>query len=161
LRGNHEDDYLKFAKEEFRYFEWHLTKNNALNLLNGEKLAQKYYEFMTSLLYYYELDDFFLVHAGFDFSKEKPFENTDSMLWLRKTEPDLEFLKSRRIIVGHQPVYIEEIEKAINSRAQIIPLDNGVPCVKKHRIYDFTRLGSLCCLNLDTFELITQKNIDM
>jgi len=104
---------------------------------------------------------FFLVHAGFDFSKEKPFENTDSMLWLRKTEPDLEFLKSRRIIVGHQPVYIEEIEKAINSRAQIIPLDNGVPCVKKHRIYDFTRLGSLCCLNLDTFELITQKNIDM
>ena len=45
LRGNHEEDLLKYNQEEFRYMEWHLAKNNSLNLLDGEKLQKKYVDF--------------------------------------------------------------------------------------------------------------------
>ena len=167
LRGNHESTLLDYAVDDIIYMEWHLKKNNGLNLMDNNQLKVRYLEFFYQLPYYIELDDFLLVHAGFDFEQENPFIDTSSMLWRRGMQEDEnfekadKFLQGRRVIIGHQPVEIDEIEKAIAEKARVIPLDNGAVYVKKHKIYDHTKMGKLCAMNLDSYALTFQENIDM
>ncbi len=83
------------------------------------------------------------------------------MLWKRKFDYDNKILKGKIVIHGHQPINLEEIKKSIYNNKNIIGLDNGVNYIKKHKIYDYKKMGNLCALNLDTFELIIQKNIEI
>ncbi len=161
LRGNHEEDLLKYNQEEFRYMQWHLEKNNNLDLLAGEKLAEKYLQFLEGLPYCFELENHFIVHAGFDLSKPDPFMDKEGMLVQRGMVYNEELLHGKTVIHGHQPFYIETITRMIEKREKIIPLDNGVPYVKKHKIYDHTQLGHLCALDLDSFHLVRTPNLDM
>jgi serine/threonine protein phosphatase 1 len=140
---------------------WYLKSSGSLDLLIDGKLADKHLNFIKSLPYFYELDNFYLVHAGFDFSKKNPFKIRDSMLYMREMKLDKDVIKEKFIVHGHQPTYMEKIISRIEKRKQILPLDNGVCYRKIHRIYDVSKLGNLCCLNLDTFELIIQENIDI
>ena len=160
LRGNHEQTLLEYQREEFRFFEWHLKKENMLSLLNAEKLKDKYNNFFNSLPHYIEVDNFFLVHAGFDFAKEKPFEDINSMLWIKNFAYDKQKLKGKRVIFGHNPHGIDEIKEKIKNRTNCIPIDNGAYYTKRHKIYDIETMGNLCALNIDTFELFVQKNIE-
>jgi serine/threonine protein phosphatase 1 len=161
LRGNHEEDLLKYNREEYRYMEWHLEKNNNLDLLEGEQLAGKYLRFLESLPYCFELDNHFIVHAGFDLSVQDPFNDIGGMLVQRGMKYNGDLFNGKTIIHGHQPFYIEDIRSKIKGREKVIPLDNGVPYVKKHKIYDHTRLGHLCALDLDSYELFRTPNRDM
>lgn len=160
LLGNHEQVYLEYNENDFSYMKWLNKRNKTKNLLDGEKLHSKYSDFFRSLPHFYELDDFYLVHGGFDFTKEAPFSDTQSMLWLRATKIDNRFVKNKTIICGHTVTYRQDIINAVKSRKQLICIDNGAYYTKKHKIYDHTQLGCLCALNLDTYELIFQKNID-
>ena len=65
LRGNHEYDLLEFAKGEPRFLLWHLNKHNYPDIVHDGKLTDRYFQFLHSLPYYYDLDDYFLIHAGF------------------------------------------------------------------------------------------------
>jgi len=161
LKGNHEEDLLKYNQEEFRYLEWHLSKNHSLNLLDGEGLQNKYADFFESLPYYYELEHCYIVHAGFNFSSEDPFSDRDGMLVQRDFTYSEEHLKGKTVIHGHQPAYIDIIQERINKREKIIPLDNGVPYVKRHKVYEHTQLGGLCGLDIDSYELYRCLNRDM
>ena len=161
LCGNHEDDLLKYNQEEFRYMEWHLEKNNNLDLLDGEKLADKYFQFLNDLPYCFELENHFIVHAGFDLSKPEPFMDKEGMLVQRGMIYNNQILSGKTVIHGHQPFYIEDIRLKIDRREKIIPLDNGVPYLKKHKIYDHMRLGHLCALDLDSYRLFRTPNLDM
>ena len=122
---------------------------------------ERYFHFFNDLPYYYELDDYYLVHAGFDFKKEMPFENTTAMLWLRYFNPPAELLKGKRVIHGHDPVYMDVIIDHIEKGYPTIPLDNGAVYVGKNKIYDTSKLGKLCAFDLASKKLYTQKNIDM
>ncbi len=160
LMGNHEDTLLEFTKDEFRFLNWHIVKNNLDDLMNEKQLAKKYHDFLISLPLFYQLNDFLLVHAGINFNSQTPLQDKDNLLWLRKTIPDTKFLNGRKIIVGHQPTPLSEIKKQIENNSTVINLDNGACYTKRHKIYDSESLGNLCCLNLNNMKLTVQPNIE-
>jgi len=164
LMGNHEYQTLQAEKEydteAFYFFVKQICKSKDI-LNKKKKIKKRYKKFMKSLPYYIELDKYFLVHAGFDFKKENPFDAIDGLLNIRNFKYDKQKAKRKRIIIGHSPVELSEIQKRIKKKKKIIKLDNGCVYTKPHKIYDYTQLGNLCCFNLDTYELICQKNIDV
>jgi len=163
LRGNHEQQALTaekdYDKKSFYYFMSRINKSDDL-LSKKRKIKKKYRNFMDGLPLFYELDDFFIVHAGFDFSKTNPFEDEASILNIRKFKYNKEAAKGKTIVYGHDPTYFNKIEKAVLKRKKKIPLDNGCVYNRAHKYYDFHRLRRLCCFNLDTYELIYQENIE-
>lgn len=157
LRGNHEQMLVdlhgqaKYGKVRLnipRLHRYHGLVNRNLQIL------PQYAYFFENLPYYFDLGDFLLVHAGFDFSKPKPFENKDAMLWTSYFDlsevPEL----NRRVIHGHNPNYLPFIQDALSEGNAIIPLDNG--CVYKNKLH----MGNLLCLDLDSLELTIQKNTE-
>jgi len=158
LRGNHEDELLNTAKEEPAILRWLCRKSP--DLLKEGKVRNKHLKFINSLPYYYELDNFFLVHGGFNFKAKKPLEDNNAMLWRKMPEKNTSFGGKKRIIHAHQPQALELIKSRVSNKAKIIGLDNGVNYIKKHKYYEYTKMGNLCALNLDTFELIVQPNIE-
>ncbi len=164
LSGNHEYQMLKAEKEyNEKAFYYYVKKlNNSTSILNKKKkLRKKYRKFMKSLPYYIELEDYFLVHAGFDFKKENPFNDANIILNIRNFKYNKKKAKGKSIITGHSPTYFHQILKQVKKNKKIINLDNGCVYTKPHKIYDYKQLGKLCCFNLDTKELICQKNIDV
>jgi len=79
------------------------------------------------------------------------------MLWERDFYADQNFLGNKKVVHGHTIHTLSDIRAAIDSNKSIIPLDNG--CYKGLS-WDIGVMGNLCALNLDTFELIIQKNLD-
>ena len=163
IRGNHEENML-YAEKNYnpRMFMKFIQRiNKSGDLLNERgKFISKYRTFIQSTKLYYELNDFWLVHAGFDFRKDDILEDEVAMLEIRKMEYDAEKAKGKRIVHGHQVTYFEEIQRRIDEGEMVIALDNGCVYRKPHKIYNFKKLGTLCCLNLDTMEIIQQKCLD-
>ena len=157
LRGNHEQMLLESIEE---YPDNPLIFHKAYkleNLLNSEgKVEEKYHTFLKNLYFYFELEDYFLVHAGFNFDAEAPFQDFDEMLWIRDVFYDEELAKSKTIIFGHQPTSLISIQHLIQTNSKLICLDNGAV------FYDFEeqRLGKLLCFDLDSKKLILQKNLE-
>ncbi len=157
LRGNHEQMLLEHAhfssSLELKYY---LDRNNTNSLLgdNG-KIKPKYLNFIEKTVYYFELDKCYIVHAGFNFKSNEPFKDFESMLWIRDYEIDENFLNGKKIIHGHTPLPLNVIVDEIECDSDVIPLDNG--CVFYNGEKDF---GSLLCFDLDTQEMIIQKNLD-
>lgn len=166
IRGNHEENIMQAWQEyDTRMFRFFVSKlNKAPDLLTEDaQIKPQYLTFMKELPYYIELEDYYLVHAGFDFSKESPFKNYQAMLHIRGPKgipPSRETIQGKTIVHGHEVTYLEEIVQRINERHSVIPLDNGCVYTKKHRRLDVSRTGKLCALNLDTFGLIAIDNID-
>ncbi len=162
IRGNHEHEILDaFNEYDTPTFKFYVRRFKSIDLLDSDyRIKEPYLSFMSNLPFYIELPDCYLVHGGIDFSKDNPFDNLHQILVLRRTTYDAEKAKNKRIVVGHQPTHLSVIEKAIECRALIIPLDNGCIYTKPHKIYDYKQMGNLLCLDLDNFELIKMKNID-
>ena len=157
LMGNHENDLLVFSDSP-RIVE-RLARRSALTgIVTAEfKVEKRYLDFIAQLPAYYELDHFFLVHAGFNFFKEKPFEEYEDMLWIRNFSLSDEFSRRKKTIVhGHTPTALRHIKERIDEHESIIGLDNG--CVFNDLSCGFF---GLLCYNLDTKELICQANLDV
>lgn len=165
LRGNHEENLLNAAKEydreTFIFFVKRINKSMAL-LDDEGKIKKEYIVLFENLNYYFETDNHFIVHAGFNFSTEKPFDDRISMLELRRTEIEKgkAFIGNKTVVHGHQVTPLCEIELAVNERKKLIPLDNGCYYTKPHKIYDISQTGNLCCFDLDSHQLIIQRNIE-
>ncbi len=164
LLGNHEYfvlrdiEFCEKSKNPMRVRD--LIESKDLLDINGE-FEIKYLSFIKSLPYYYELDNFILVHAGLDFEEEDPFTDKMSMIYARNYEVDRTKIKNKIIIHGHTPVDLSEIESQIkiHEKNGRINLDNG--CVYKHyELKEKRDFGRLCGLNLDNMELIYLENID-
>ncbi len=164
LKGNHEQDLITYNYEEKRFLEWHLSKNNELNLLNKKgKVKNKYIKFINSLPLYYFTDNYIMVHAGFDTLNYpgSPYRNKAAMTQLRSTTYRSEWFKNKTIICGHTPVPLSYIKDQIFLEKKIINLDNGAVFKRKQkRIIDTTEIGNLCAFNLDTRKLIICPTID-
>lgn len=157
LRGNHEqmalDSHIQrvTGQDTARIYALHRRKG----LVSEEGLLlDKYYQFFKALPYFYELDDYFLIHAGFNFQAENPFQELKSMIWQREAQFDASYTQGKCIIFGHTSHSLTQIQDAITQKKDLIPLDNGI-----YKVSEADK-GNLCCLNLDTDELFIQKNIE-
>lgn len=157
LLGNHEKDALTLDSYQLPRLVKRFISGNIENHIFNMKSAtiyEKYKKFINSLELYIELDDFILVHGGFDFSLETPFCDIESILWIRNFNYDENKAKGKTIIHGHTPKRLSRIKKAITNKYKIIGLDNG--CV----YHDMQAYAKLLCLELNTYNLTIQNNID-
>lgn len=168
VRGNHEEMMLFSYQNNLAISDTMWASNGAqmtvrsfssqanLDLKVQDLIPKRYYEFINSLPYYIETDDYFIVHAGFNFNIENPFKDTESMIWTREEKNKQEFTKGKKIIHGHTPVPIEQIElRILSNKIDIINIDSG--CVYNN----IPKMGFLTALNLDKMEIISVKNIDL
>lgn len=164
LQGNHEQMLLekhhKVLEKPYSTAELslpHLRKNYGI-VDTTRKILPKYYNLLCNMPYFYELENFFLVHAGFNLSTQNPFVDFEAMLWIRDFDITIEeqtrFFNNKTVIFGHNPTFLQFIEKDILDRKPAICLDNG--CVFISKFF----LGNLLCLDLETMQLTIQKNID-
>lgn len=172
LMGNHEEYLIKSYDEEInlksflgikqsnrKKKEWlfHGGKETmeSFQLDDLKEFPKKYLDWMRKLEYYIELEDYILVHAGFNFNAEKPFEDTDAMLWLRDFDIDSNQVNNKKIIHGHVPVSLEFIDLSIKNKSyKFIDLDNG--CYMHER----EGYGNLVALELNSLEYKVQYNLD-
>lgn len=155
LRGNHEHELLKAAQKEEKKLKKYLTQNNSLDLLEeGKEKFSIYLNFISKTYHYFELEDYFLVHAGFDFDSDAPFKSAKAMMYQRKSEVDKSLLKGKQIVVGHQPKKLSTIIKKIKHKKETLFIDNG--CVQNKEVEQ----GNLICFNLDDKGIIVQPNCE-
>ncbi|SFC05033.1 serine/threonine protein phosphatase 1 [Flexibacter flexilis DSM 6793] len=155
LRGNHEQMFLNAAQhpDQLRRI---LALQRGLNLLDCNGLPDaRHLAFIAQMPYYFQLDDFYLVHAGFKFAQNAPLQDGMSMLTIRRWHADNTLTGGRRIIHGHTPTELYFIEKNIELGSLILPIDNG--CVYAGEIMG---QGHLLALDMNSMELVAQPNID-
>lgn len=157
LMGNHEEMLLNSSSKIVKDNVVYSLKTDKSKLYNEHnEIDRKYFDFISQLPYFIELENAFLVHAGFDFDIDEPFSFVSAMLWIRGWKYNYEKAKGKFVIFGHTPTQLSEIKASIENGKKAIPLDNG--CVFKGRQKD--GFSNLLCLNLTNFELIIQQNID-
>ncbi len=155
LRGNHENFLHNLLREKKVSHKDEFSTANIHPHLDGKKIKTRHELFFANLPYYYlSGDDYLLVHAGLNFSGN-PLMNFDDMLTIRQFEYLPEKIDGRRIVHGHTPTDINIITNKIAQRSPVIDLDNG--CVFREKRPE---RGQLLCMDLDTFELVIQRNIE-
>ncbi len=156
LRGNHEQLFLNFNRENASKLHTFATRQYATHLIDSDgALNSDVDKFFGNLPFYYETDIAFLVHAGFDTRLKNPFEGWKDMLWVREFRYHEKKLKNKMIIHGHVPKELSVITENIQNGSKNINLDNG--CIRAGA----PGYGKLVCFNLDTNEIISQKNVDL
>ena len=169
LKGNHEDYCVQTweADQHFHLFKPQIQRDwekvgaaetfKSFGVKHPREIPKDYIDWIKNLEYYYELEDFILVHAGMNFKIKNPFEDTHSMIWVRNFKVDFEKTNGRRIIHGHIPVGHSFIDNVIHNQKNhdFIALDNGVFYTDK------TDMGNLMAFNPDTNELFAMTNLDM
>lgn len=156
LLGNHDQMLLNALDDPKQDVVKVLEANGSADLLDSKgKIAKHYLGFLRALPWYYELDHYLLVHAGFDFSQPDPFDQGTAMLEIRDFKIDPLKIGDRQIIHGHNPTGLKEIQARIKASDPILRLDNG--CVYEG---DGKGDGNLLCLDLGTMALTRQENIE-
>lgn len=154
LRGNHEEMFLEaHRKGTLPDFVQQYGSQYMLN--KRGQLPDHYLKLLKSLSYYIELEDYYLVHAGFNFSARNPLRDWDAMLHIRDYPADKNFLQGKKIVHGHNPKPLSIIRAHIDEQSPVIPLDNG--CVYHG---ERPEQGNLLCFDLDTHALHIQENVE-
>jgi len=154
LRGNHEQLFLDFAGSDKKKLRALASRQYSSHLLEDGELPYGIARFFEALPYYFETDEYFLVHAGFDTGKKDPLSSWSDMLWIRSFPYVSAKLKSKRVVHGHVPTGFSSIKKSIKNGKPEIRLDNG--CIRA----GVAGFGKLLCWDLDSHELFAQNNID-
>ncbi|HSH50329.1 MAG TPA: metallophosphoesterase family protein, partial [Bacteroidales bacterium] len=140
VRGNHEEMMLNtlFQGSENWFFNgaektlqsFKNQSNNSETDLN-KIIPKRYIYFIQSLPHFIELDDYLIVHAGFNFAANNPFKDTEAMLWTRIEENDYQYTQGKKIIHGHTPVPFQQIKINIqNTTSNIYNIDSGCIYIK-------------------------------
>lgn len=155
IRGNHEDFLISYIEDApYNKLLEYLGRSGLLGIVdNYGKIKRKYLKLFESLPYYIESGNELLVHAGFNFETD-PFKNTKAMITIREMKINDTLLNGKRIIHGHTPTVLPKIIKTIENKSKNINIDNGVMLTTE------SGKGNIVCLNLDSNEIIIQKNID-
>ena len=159
LRGNHEQELLNVL--DGRSGLDSLMDKGGQTLLRSfevehpQEIPPNYIAFIRSMSYFFELPDFLLVHAGFDFSKDNPFMESETLLNIRDYEVDLHKSNNRTVIHGHTPTDLEKILQSLEKRNSLhYSLDAG--CAYK----EDKRQAHLLALDLDSWQVFCQPNAD-
>lgn len=157
IRGNHDQLMLDSLSEIRNYQNW--LFNGAENTLrsfkkeNPSDIPQKYFDFIHAMEYYVELEDAYLVHAGFNFKSRNVFEDVEAMMNIRKMSIDNNIVRHKKIIHGHTPQPLSEIRKSVDSGWQEINIDNG--CV----FGQVEGYGCLVALELNEMKLVWEPYV--
>ncbi|MGB0428882.1 MAG: metallophosphoesterase, partial [Bacteroidia bacterium] len=173
VRGNHDDLMLKSYYEEqdhqgfLKFIKRDAIKKSWLNMggdatmksFNARKMIDidpLYFEFIENMYHYVEDDEYMYVHAGFDFNKPNPFNDVQSMMWIRDFEVDFSKTKNRKVVHGHTPLSLDFIEDVIAnpSRDKFIALDNGIMLEKT------ANKGNLLAFETKSKQLLVQPRQD-
>lgn len=171
LMGNHEymfsqaiDETIPYCWDWRRYQNW--IKNGGITTMHNfgytriddlKQLDKKYITFINELKPFVELENCFLVHAGFNFKEEDIFKDTNSMYWIRNWYEaiDAEKVKGKLIIHGHTTRRFDTLEEEIKDKKfNAISIDTG--CVYNMNV----NIGHLCAIDIDTLAVTFQKNVD-
>jgi serine/threonine protein phosphatase 1 len=152
LMGNHEQLFLDAFLNVNNFNLWVLNggdKTLSSFLTSSiEKIPTKYIELIKSFKYYYEFEQYILVHAALNMKIDNPFSDIKTLVWER--EPlkflDSEWLNDRKLVHGHNPMSQDEILFSLNNNESIISIDNGVYMKKKG-------FGTMCVLELKSFKI--------
>ncbi len=157
LRGNHEQMLLDeiektnvwYNGEDATLASFEVTKNN--------DIPQKYINWMNRLEYYFDLEDYILVHAGLNFLRKDPLADLQEMMWIRKwyDQIDRDWLGNRVIVHGHTPTKKSVIENSLTILDHLPVIDIDAGC-----FYESEGFGDLVAFNLDSRALIFQPNVD-
>ena len=155
LRGNHEQLILDAARVSNEALRTVLESRNSLSLLrkNGT-MKRRYYRLIKNSLHYIELEEFYLVHAGFNLKKKNPFSDTHAMLWKRPFNLKNK-INGKRVLYGHNPRRWQDIKQAVKLELPHIGLDNGCVHTQLSKKY-----GRLVCLELGTMKLHKKRNCE-
>jgi len=173
LLGNHEDYLIRtydnesvkknflgityqnnLKKEWFKYGGKETLKS--FQVSDVHEIPEKYISWMRKLTYYIQLDTFLLVHAGFNFNLDDPFQDKASMLWIKEFKVDKKKAGNRKVVHGHVPVSLDFIELLRTSKTfSFIDIDNGIYMPGKEGF------GNLVALELTTMEIRVQHNVDV
>ncbi len=157
IMGNHElllIDSINVIENHVYWFQNGAKQTLASFEINyAYELKPKYIEFFQNLPYYYILDNFIIVHGGLNFNIDDPFQDKESMVWIRENNVDLQKTGGRRLITGHTPMPLDKIQKSLSKNK--INLDGGCVYYNKHSF-----LGYLVALELNTMQLYFQRNIE-
>lgn len=173
LKGNHEE-YLMLAYEKEkellkqffllrnrnRFFEEWMKHGgqdtmNSFGIKRITDIPDKYISWISKLHNFVIVDNFAIVHAGFNFERKDPFEDTHSMLWIRGFNVVPEKINNLRVIHGHVPVSLEFVRKSVSDKEmKFLPLDNGCYLPGK------SGMGNLTALELNSMQLLIQPNVD-
>ncbi|ESU22902.1 hypothetical protein FEDK69T_18070 [Flavobacterium enshiense DK69] len=132
IRGNHEQMLLDSIENEDKEYIW--IKNGGDKTLKSfranysNQIPEIYIDLLKSSILYYELENYFFVHAGLNFELEDPLEDTHSLMWIRDVSIDLyknSSFSSKKIIHGHTPIEKSKILDNFQN-SNIINLDNGI-----------------------------------
>jgi len=154
LRGNHEQAILDTIERKPKHTKRLIQNRNNGDLFDKRIIKEKYHELLQDTYHYVELEDYFLVHAGFDSKKAKPFEDSRSMLFINKFRAKKKMLKNKKVVVGHKPKKLHKILLRLADNKRKIYIDNG--CVN----HEMEGMGNLICFNLNTRAVSIMRNID-
>ncbi|MBL0224877.1 MAG: serine/threonine protein phosphatase [Geobacteraceae bacterium] len=157
IRGNHEEMCLQ-AGDDYHHLDlWNANGGQAtLESFQADgpgDIPHRYRAYLGSLPHCIQLDKFVIVHAGLNFDLPDPFKDTFAMLWTRSPAVVPQRIGGRRLICGHTPVPLGQLEASLNSSK--IMLDNGCFFVGR------PGMGSLVALELETMVIHRQENIDL
>jgi serine/threonine protein phosphatase 1 len=158
LRGNHDQELLDAAHGRHEKM-WVTEAERAMTLASFgvqqvEAIPAKYLAWLDALPYELELLDYVLVHAGYNFALPPAQMRTDyqTMLNTKHFVFDPTRLAGKRLLHGHVPTPLAQVQAQVAARAGAIGLDTG--CVYRHN----PELRHLTALNLDTWELHLVEN---
>lgn len=154
IRGNHEQAVLNTKKKSIAQRKRVLRGFKSSKLLKNGELILEYRTLLKDTHHYIELDNYYLVHAGFNHKAKDPFEDRTAMMNTRKFKSQKKYLKGKIVVVGHTPKDISKIVRRVKKGKNKFYIDNGCANFKTKE------QGHLLCLDLDTQALIVQINID-
>ncbi|HEX8348352.1 MAG TPA: metallophosphoesterase family protein [Hymenobacter sp.] len=160
LRGNHDQELVDAAHGR-THLTWASSTDQHYTLQSfgvgsPAEIPAPYIQWLAGLPYCLDLPDFVLVHAGFNFRlpPERMRSDLHTMLNIKQFTFDASRLQGRRLLHGHVPTPTAEVQRQVRMQAGAIGLDTG--CVYRHN----PELSHLAVLELDTFELSLQPNVE-
>ena len=167
LRGNHEEILLRSLYDPIGLENWLLTDGkktmDSFSVGMAQDIPVVYLDFMRELDYYFEVDEYILVHAGLNFNLFDPLEDQRDLLIIRRWYDYIRYdwLGQRIILHGHTPMPYYDIEKQLVNLEGTRYLDLDAGCVYAHSDRpDRAGLGRLCAFDMTNRQLIFQEYVE-
>lgn len=167
LRGNHEEILLRSLYDPVGLENWLLTDGkktmDSFGVEVTSDIPDTYLDFIRELDYYFEVDEYILVHAGLNFNLYDPLEDQRDLLIIRRWYDFIRYdwLGQRIVLHGHTPMPYYDIEEQRLHLGQNRYLDLDAGCVYAGSDRpDRTGLGHLCAFDMTKRMLTFQKNVE-
>ena len=152
LRGNHEDMFLDYIKEEERYPKGIFTMNGGVETLDSYgidprvgplKVPPLHMDFFEGLGYMHEAGGFIFVHAGLKPGVPLEEQSERDMLWIREDFFYAEEDFGRPVVFGHTP-----LPDVLDRLPLLLGIDTGAAFA-----------GSLTCVLLEDAKVVSTYQV--